>query len=179
MRTRFYNPIIGRFTQEDVYRGDGLNLYAYFGNNPVRYYDPSGYARSPLLTRSTVAKGDTPNAIEDALTGINLGERGDGFVILKDVRPKDKDAINVLEKNGLDGIWYQNGRPDFTPVSLFNVQIPNMSTERKGPTGNFNQTRNAIAEDIIKHNGNINSLMESGIVSEYASANTKKQFSNF
>ena len=29
--------------QEDVYRGDGLNLYAYSGNNPVVYYDPSGY----------------------------------------------------------------------------------------------------------------------------------------
>ncbi len=44
MRARFYNPVIGRFTQEDIYRGDGLNLYAYCGNNPVRYYDPSGYA---------------------------------------------------------------------------------------------------------------------------------------
>ena len=26
-------------------RGDGLNLYAYCSNNPVSYYDPSGYAR--------------------------------------------------------------------------------------------------------------------------------------
>nr|WP_242965589.1 RHS repeat-associated core domain-containing protein [Clostridium beijerinckii] len=44
LRARFYNPVIGRFTQEDTYRGDGLNLYAYCGNNPVRYYDPSGYS---------------------------------------------------------------------------------------------------------------------------------------
>jgi hypothetical protein len=28
--------------QEDTYRGDGLNLYAYCANNPVIYYDPSG-----------------------------------------------------------------------------------------------------------------------------------------
>lgn len=34
---------VGRFLQEDVYRGDGLNLYAYCRNNPVIYYDPSGY----------------------------------------------------------------------------------------------------------------------------------------
>ncbi|MBZ9617878.1 RHS repeat-associated core domain-containing protein [Clostridium estertheticum] len=43
MRARFYNPVIGRFTQEDVYRGDGLNLYGYCGSNPVGYCDPSGY----------------------------------------------------------------------------------------------------------------------------------------
>ena len=43
LRARFYNPAIGRFMQEDTYRGDGLNLYAYCANNPVIYYDPSGY----------------------------------------------------------------------------------------------------------------------------------------
>ena len=43
LRARYYNPVLGRFTQEDVYRGDGLNLYAYCQNNPVMYYDPSGY----------------------------------------------------------------------------------------------------------------------------------------
>ena len=43
LRARFYNPVIGRFTQEDTYRGDGLNLYAYVANNPVKYVDPSGY----------------------------------------------------------------------------------------------------------------------------------------
>ncbi len=45
LRARSYNPVFGRFLQEDVYRGDGLNLYAYCANNPVMYYDPSGYAR--------------------------------------------------------------------------------------------------------------------------------------
>ncbi|WP_186323569.1 RHS repeat-associated core domain-containing protein [Paenibacillus xylanexedens] len=43
LRARFYNPQIARFTQEDTYRGDGLNLYAYVANNPIRYVDPSGY----------------------------------------------------------------------------------------------------------------------------------------
>ena len=47
LRARFYNPAIGRFLQEDTYRGDGLNLYAYCANNPVIYYDPSGFALCP------------------------------------------------------------------------------------------------------------------------------------
>ena len=42
LRARFYNPVIARFTQEDTYRGDGLNLYAYCVNNPIYYVDPSG-----------------------------------------------------------------------------------------------------------------------------------------
>nr|WP_317360111.1 RHS repeat-associated core domain-containing protein [uncultured Tyzzerella sp.] len=42
LRARFYNQIIGRFTQEDTYRGDGLNLYPYCANNPIYYVDPSG-----------------------------------------------------------------------------------------------------------------------------------------
>ncbi|WP_296771706.1 RHS repeat-associated core domain-containing protein [Selenomonas sp.] len=47
LRARFYNPAIARFTQEDKYQGDGLNLYAYCANNPVDYYDPSGYYKNP------------------------------------------------------------------------------------------------------------------------------------
>ncbi len=45
LRARFYNPVIGRFTQEDVYRGDGLNLYVYVVNNPLLWVDPSGLAK--------------------------------------------------------------------------------------------------------------------------------------
>jgi len=47
LRARFYNPVIARFTQEDVYRGDGLNLYVYVVNNPLLWIDPSGHAKCP------------------------------------------------------------------------------------------------------------------------------------
>ena len=43
LRARFYHPVIGRFTQEDTYYGDGLNLYQYCQANPVGYVDPSGH----------------------------------------------------------------------------------------------------------------------------------------
>ena len=51
LRARFYNPVIARFTQEDTYGGDGLNLYAYCKNNPVYYVDPSGHICDPAAQR--------------------------------------------------------------------------------------------------------------------------------
>ena len=41
LRNRYYDPETGRFTQEDPVM-DGLNWYAYCGNNPVNFFDPSG-----------------------------------------------------------------------------------------------------------------------------------------
>ena len=38
---RWYNPETGRFASEDPAR-DGINWYAYVGNNPLKYTDPSG-----------------------------------------------------------------------------------------------------------------------------------------
>ncbi len=39
LRARYYAPDTGRFTQADTYHGDGLNLYVYAENNPVKYAD--------------------------------------------------------------------------------------------------------------------------------------------
>ncbi len=77
LRERYYNPRLSRFTQEDVYRGDGLNLYAFCASNPVMYVDPSGYAK----------KCSTGNE------EINLShQQGDGNV------PRTNNTDNILNK---------------------------------------------------------------------------------
>ncbi len=77
LRARYYNPVVGRFLQEDTYRGDGLNLYAYCANNPVVYYDPSGYAtgKQPLCGNGEVqGSGNTPagEAVNKGGSGSNI-----------------------------------------------------------------------------------------------------------
>ena len=49
LRARYYDPAMGRFMNEDTYKGQienpqSMNLYAYCLNNPVIYIDPSGHS---------------------------------------------------------------------------------------------------------------------------------------
>jgi RHS repeat-associated protein len=52
LRSRWYDPSLGRFISEDTYEGESrnplsLNLYTYVENNPLKYVDPSG--RVPVV----------------------------------------------------------------------------------------------------------------------------------
>ena len=48
-RARTYDPATGRFLQEDLigFRSGDINHYAYVGNNPVNFVDPTGLTANP------------------------------------------------------------------------------------------------------------------------------------
>ncbi len=55
---RYYAPWLQRWISADAEQADGLNLYAFVGNNPMRYVDPDGNKRAEsviLLTSEFVS----------------------------------------------------------------------------------------------------------------------------
>ena len=171
LRARFYNPVVGRFTQEDVYRGNGLNLYVYVINNPLLWIDPSGFSRFPSPTNAYILNTDDNTTIQKAIQGdktvlVDRENTSEFFAVLKDT-PNNRKAIEVLENNGLKGVWYRNGKPDFGPVALFQVDIDNMGPERKTVIkngikiiGNYDQTGEKLRELIYKDENTIRPINE-------------------
>ncbi|WP_214659220.1 RHS repeat-associated core domain-containing protein [Candidatus Formimonas warabiya] len=73
LRARYYDPAAGRFITQDTLAGEvdnplSQNLYAYCGNNPISYTDPSGNMRC--------------NQVDDLLYGLvqSLGESIKGII---------------------------------------------------------------------------------------------------
>ena len=152
LRARFYNPSIGRFMQEDVYRGDGLNLYAYCANNPVMYFDPYGFAKKATLCvgGKTAEQCETFEEVQYFMRvrttptddkGIWVsGTRGEGLFI-----PYDLDILDLCTEYGQIGVYYTHGVPDFTPFAIETFTINNMQGGKRGRHYNFSVSDEYLA----------------------------------
>lgn len=113
LRARFYNPVLGRFVQEDVYRGDGLNLYAYCKNNPVVYYDPSGYGEEKCdKVGGNDSKSGTPSGFYQDANGrwhrpngqfasnteVGIANNSEHYLHRSYIRQSTIDAVNSNTK---------------------------------------------------------------------------------
>ena len=83
LKTRYYDPEIGRFmTIDDISYLDpesinGLNLYAYCGDNPNKYVDPDGhFAISIAFLIGSILIGAAFGAVFSGVTAYSAGERG-------------------------------------------------------------------------------------------------------
>jgi RHS repeat-associated protein len=111
LRARNYDPATGRFVQQDGYSGSpgnpqGQHRFAYVGNNPVRFADPSGHEaiEGGDLTntrRECAERGYDPSYCASADPGDLMGVMGDTGGTLID--PTDPESA------WQDGSWIDRG----------------------------------------------------------------------
>ena len=156
---------IGRFTQEDVYRGDGLNLYAYCGNNPVVYYDPSGYS---FLENLLFDSEDDIRKRMNQVPGNNTnygrweGERGNSNFIFENTDNSSfhNSVESTMKAHNSTKVPYKNGQVDFDYYATFTVDTTVTSSR---PKTHLN-TNNDIANIIVDYGGDYNKMFKDNVM---------------
>ena len=134
LRAWFYNPVIARFTQEDTYRGDGLNLYAYCTNNPICYVDPTGHYSNCVKAAYDRIREENPTLSAKEAYQRALQERGFDKLSREDNQRRSRAAnLNRQLKD-----------PDLTPEQREQIykKLDEINNEFSGP----NQSPTPYAE---------------------------------
>ncbi|MCB2343289.1 AHH domain-containing protein [Clostridium estertheticum] len=141
LRARFYNPVIGRFTQEDVYRGDGLNLYSYCGSNPVGYFDPSGYSRCGSKTQSQKSVDKKVNAIK------KQGYQDHHIISDKNGLTKNHEIFDLAGYNSADELLQSRRNKIFLPK--YGYIHPTRSIHNGRHTNAVSKNLSERMEDVV------------------------------
>lgn len=77
-RNRFYDPILGRFVQNDPigFAAGDANLFRFCGGDPVNNTDPSGLGHSGTIYRPETGAGGTATTDPVIVTGVSPHDRG-------------------------------------------------------------------------------------------------------
>ena len=165
LRNRYYDPEIGRFTQEDPVR-DGVNWYTYCYNNPILFTDPWGLGPGDLYLNETVINQEyfddnytsgTYAAATDLVSGyygyVEYGQYGDYIFGVG-------DYVFVLDPNsiGIQELGYAEVRNKYNWQSIGEVR--------------YTKTWDVNNEGCIKMQLNIDDMAgvadKAGIKTQYA-----------
>jgi RHS repeat-associated protein len=113
---RWYDPNTGRFTQPDPSGGSG-NAYAYAGDDPIDFTDPSGDVKIPLFKiylgpdLLDILRYDDPEAVETIdWWNMIVGSVPGGFTsALKSLGNNIADTIDSIDPEQGTGIYIQVG----------------------------------------------------------------------
>lgn len=127
----------------------------------IDWYDKNGvFAPQGIASETSESKDVTKGTPIDGSGGNWSGERGNStWNPDPDYTPPPKNHTDrpynnpdnltwgeILEKYDIDGIEFNDGEPDFTPVAKGEVQIDDFTEDRHGKGGNFDQAAEKLAE---------------------------------
>ncbi len=167
LRARHYNPILGRFLQEDVYQGDGLNLYAYCRNNPVIYWDPSGYevTSNPRFNTQQDLElriKNTPSLKNSYGEWADPNMRGntDFKVNMSNTDVEYAGLIAAMNAHNTDKVNYSNGMIDLEDFAVFSVDVE-ISRWR---STTHRRTNKEIARQILEYGGDYDAMFKNNVM---------------
>ena len=146
LRARYYNPANGRFTQQDAWAfmdaSDplSLNLYAYCGNNPVLYTDPSGHARVPIRDYAESHGAKVEWNAENGYATITYRET---VIHIKSSHENNEGGRLYADSKDLNNAFGWKNHAIFVTAaqSLPSTGIPNSKQTLYNPDGSIKQER--------------------------------------
>ena len=171
LQSRYYDPETGRFINADTldYLAPqtlgGLNLYAYCGNNPVNYCDPSGH--SFLLTLAILLFTPIGGFLAQAMVSVA------GYIF------SASWALTDYVVNNGEGAWKDMNSINWNPFNTDEAATLNSSmvsfykgvpvyripeSSRSGSFGAILLTKGSVADDLRHERGHNSQLMMMGLV---------------
>ncbi len=136
-KARAYHPTLGRFLQPDpAGYGDGMNMYAYVGNDPVNLTDPSGLFAMGIATMGPLAasSGSVIAAQGNIAANLNAGY----YRLFDDGVVRDVTILNLLngEYGGASGANSGSDSPFFRAIS-------------GGKAGSLEEYLSSVGEELV------------------------------